>query len=56
MDVDRGEIVTLLGNNGAGKTTTMLALTGLVPRWGGTISLAGQAIGGLQPRTSPDAG
>jgi len=49
LEVANGEIVTLLGNNGAGKTTTMLALTGLVPPWSGAISLAGQAVAGLEP-------
>ena len=49
LEVAQGEIVTLLGNNGAGKTTTMLALTGLLPPWGGTISLAGEAVAGLEP-------
>jgi branched-chain amino acid transport system ATP-binding protein len=49
MDVGPGEIVTLLGNNGAGKTTTMLALTGLLRPWGGTVSLSGEAVAGLEP-------
>jgi len=49
LEVEHGEIVTLLGNNGAGKTTTMLALTGLVPPWSGAISLSGRAVAGLKP-------
>ena len=49
LDVAHGEIVTLLGNNGAGKTTTMLALTGLVPPWGGAVSLSGRPVAGLEP-------
>src|SRR6478752_7468689 len=31
LEVDRGEIVALLGANGAGKSTTILALAGALP-------------------------
>ena len=31
MEVNDGEIVSLIGANGAGKTTTLHAITGLVP-------------------------
>jgi branched-chain amino acid transport system ATP-binding protein len=35
LEVERGEIVALLGNNGAGKTTTLKTISGLlVPRQG----------------------
>ena len=32
LEVDEGEIVTLIGANGAGKTTTLKAISGLRPR------------------------
>ncbi len=49
VDVDEGEIVTLLGSNGAGKSTTLRSISGLVPNITGTIKLAGQSIVGLKP-------
>ena len=42
--VDEGEIVALIGANGAGKTTIMHAISGLIGKSGGTVSLAGQDI------------
>ncbi len=30
LDIDQGEMVTLIGSNGAGKSTTMKAIMGLV--------------------------
>ena len=30
LEVQKGEIVTLIGSNGAGKSTTMRAISGLV--------------------------
>lgn len=35
-----GEVYALLGGNGAGKSTTLFAILGLVPRQGGTLTVA----------------
>ena len=35
LQVQAGEIVTLVGGNGAGKTTTLKAISGLLPLSGG---------------------
>ena len=43
--VNSGEIVALIGSNGAGKSTTLLAISGLVPLMGGTITLLGTTAG-----------
>jgi len=39
FEVNKGEIVTLIGANGAGKTTTLHAISGLVKTSAGTITL-----------------
>ena len=49
LDVDAGEIVSLLGRNGAGKTTTIETIIGLVPPKSGTIRVAGSVISGRLP-------
>ncbi|CAN5835051.1 ABC transporter ATP-binding protein [soil metagenome] len=41
FDVQRGEIVTIVGANGAGKTTTLRTLCGIVRATGGSIELDG---------------
>ena len=41
LHMERGEIYGLLGPNGAGKSTTLSVLTGLRPRTGGTVCVAG---------------
>ena len=43
LEVNEGEIVTLLGRNGAGKTTTLRSLVGLTPPREGTVTLFDQA-------------
>jgi branched-chain amino acid transport system ATP-binding protein len=41
LEVNQGEIVTVLGRNGAGKTTLMRSLTGLTPPRAGKIEIFG---------------
>jgi branched-chain amino acid transport system ATP-binding protein len=49
LEVNRGELVTLIGANGAGKTTTLKAITGTLPncRIEGHIDYLGQPIKGV---------
>ena len=44
MEVNEGEIVTLIGSNGAGKSTTLSAITGLVKSQSGSITFKGKNI------------
>ena len=44
IEVNKGEIVCLLGANAAGKTTTMKTIFGLVKPRSGTIALEGERI------------
>jgi branched-chain amino acid transport system ATP-binding protein len=49
LQVDKGEIVTLIGANGAGKSTTLKTISGLLhPRQGG-VKLEGQPIDKIPP-------
>ena len=42
LEVNEGEIVTVLGRNGAGKTTTLRSLMGLTPPRSGTVTILGK--------------
>lgn len=44
LEVNRGEIVTLIGRNGAGKTTTLRSIMGLVPKRQGSVVFNGAEI------------
>ena len=44
LEVNKGEIVALLGSNGAGKTTTINTISGLVPIQSGDILYKGKSI------------
>ena len=46
LEVNEGELVTLIGSNGAGKTTTMNAITGIQPFVEGDIEYLGKSIRG----------
>lgn len=41
FEVNRGEVVTLLGRNGAGKTSTLLGIMGMLPRREGSVRFQG---------------
>ena len=49
FNVERGEIVSLIGANGAGKTTIMHTLSALIKPKSGTIKLDGEDITGRTP-------
>lgn len=44
LEVNKGEIVTLIGANGAGKTSTLRAISGLQPIKSGTITFKGSEL------------
>ncbi len=44
LQINAGEIVTLIGANGAGKSTTLRAISGLVPANAGRIVMEGKDI------------
>ena len=41
LEVDQGEIVTLIGSNGAGKSTTLKTISGLLSPRTGDVKLKG---------------
>jgi branched-chain amino acid transport system ATP-binding protein len=45
--VEPGEFVGIIGSNGAGKTSTLRAIAGVVAPAAGSITFAGEQIGGL---------
>ncbi|UIF85536.1 ABC transporter ATP-binding protein [Cupriavidus sp. UYPR2.512] len=47
LDIQDGELVTLIGANGAGKTTTMKAITGLQGWASGDVEYMGKSIKGV---------
>jgi branched-chain amino acid transport system ATP-binding protein len=44
LDVNRGEVVCLVGRNGAGKTTTLKSIIGLIDKARGRVEFEGQDI------------
>jgi branched-chain amino acid transport system ATP-binding protein len=48
LEVNKGEIVTLIGANGAGKTTTLRTISGLLKPREGTIEFNGNEITGVK--------
>src|SRR5688500_529283 len=51
MQVQKGEIVTLIGANGAGKTTTLRTISGLLKPRRGEVTFNGTRITGDKPHT-----
>ena len=50
LEVNEGEIVTLIGANGAGKTTTLDTIAGLLRSRGGDIVFQGESIAQMQEK------
>ena len=48
LEVNEGEIVTLIGANGAGKSTTLRTISGLLKPKAGSITFLGQSIVGVR--------
>lgn len=51
LEVNEGEIITLIGANGAGKSTTLMSVSGIVPPKSGSIFFEGEDITKLSPDT-----
>lgn len=49
MEIEKGEIVSLIGSNGAGKSTTLGSIAGLVRSAQGKISFEGKDITNVPP-------
>lgn len=49
LEVQEGEIITLIGANGAGKSTTLMSISGIVPPKEGTITFEGDPLSGQAP-------
>lgn len=56
LNVNKGEVVALVGANGAGKSTTLRAVSGLVSTDAGTITLDGRCIDGASAADVTRAG
>jgi len=48
LEVQKGEVVVLLGRNGAGKTTTLKSIMGVIASQSGKVRLDGSDIGNLE--------
>jgi branched-chain amino acid transport system ATP-binding protein len=56
LQVNAGEVVTLLGRNGAGKTTTMKSIMGIVGKRTGSVTFEGRELINLASDTIARAG
>jgi branched-chain amino acid transport system ATP-binding protein len=56
LNVDKGEIVSLLGRNGVGKTTTLKSVIGILAPRSGQILFKGRDVSGLAPHNIANQG
>jgi branched-chain amino acid transport system ATP-binding protein len=56
FEVNRGEVVTLLGRNGAGKTTTLKSIMGMVANRTGSVKFEGRELARLASNQIARAG
>jgi branched-chain amino acid transport system ATP-binding protein len=56
LDVDQGEIVSLLGRNGVGKTTTLKSIIGILAPRSGQVLFKGRELSGMAPHKIANLG
>ncbi len=56
LELEKGELVGILGRNGAGKTTTIKTIMGLAPPREGKVILNGEDIAGFPPHLAAQRG
>ncbi|MGF7178036.1 ABC transporter ATP-binding protein [Azospirillum doebereinerae] len=56
LNVQQGEVVTLLGRNGAGKTSTMRSIMGILSKRRGSIKFQGEELIGMAQHKVPRLG
>ena len=49
LQVNKGEVIALLGANGAGKSTTLRVISGLITPKSGSVTWKGNSIAGMAP-------
>ncbi len=56
LEIEEGEIISLVGSNAAGKSTTINAISGINPCRQGSIEYRGQVISNMAPNKIVDLG
>jgi branched-chain amino acid transport system ATP-binding protein len=56
LEVDQGEIVSLLGRNGVGKTSTLKSIIGLLAPRSGQVLFKGRELSGMSPHEIANLG
>ncbi|MGD9288202.1 MAG: ATP-binding cassette domain-containing protein, partial [Desulfobacterales bacterium] len=56
LEINAGEVVSLLGSNGAGKTTTVNSISGVLPLAAGSITFMGEDISSTEPHERVEKG
>ena len=49
FNVDKGEVISLIGSNGAGKTTTLHSVSNLIKKESGTVKFLDEDITNVAP-------
>jgi len=49
LEVEKGQIVTVLGPNGSGKTTLLRTIFGVIPPWQGKVYFRGEDVSSFSP-------
>jgi branched-chain amino acid transport system ATP-binding protein len=56
LDLEQGQLTTLVGANGSGKTTLLRTIVGQIKPWDGQVFFQGKNVSKLPPYTKADMG